>query len=87
MERMHIYVTKDVSEEALAHIDALDGVEAGNGVIVGVGEPRPGEESVVMFYDSERGKGEIRIPFSCIAIADEGVVRGTMKRTGGGLTG
>jgi hypothetical protein len=87
MERMHIYVTNDVSEQALEHIDALDGVEAGEGVIVGVGEPRPGENSVVMFYDSEAGKGEIRIPFSCIAIADEGVVRGSMKRTGGGLTG
>jgi hypothetical protein len=87
MERMHVYVTNDVSEQALAHIDALDGVEAGDGVIVGVGEPRPSENSVVMFYDSEAGKGEIRIPFSCIAIADEGVVRGSMKRTGGGLTG
>ena len=83
MERMHIYVTNDVSEAALAHIDALDGVEAGDGVIVGVGEPRPEESSVVMYYNSESGKGEIRIPFSCIAIADEGVVRGTMKRTSG----
>lgn len=87
MERMHIYVTKDVSEEALTHIDGLKGIEAGDGVIVGVGEPRPEQNSVVMFYDSDAGKGEIRIPFSCIAIADEGVVRGTMKRTGGGLTG
>jgi len=87
MERMHVYVTNDVSEQALAHIDALKGIEAGDGVIIGVGEPRPQEMSVVMFYDSEAGKGEIRIPFSCIAIADEGVVRGTMKRTGGGLTG
>jgi hypothetical protein len=87
MERMHIYVTNDVSEAALSHIDALNGIEAGEGVIIGVGEPRPQEGSVVMFYDSEGGKGEIRVPFSCIAIADEGVVRGTMKRTGGGLTG
>ncbi|MFO8081433.1 MAG: hypothetical protein R6V07_14185 [Armatimonadota bacterium] len=84
MERIHVYVTNDVPEQALDHIDALNGIEAGDGVIVGVGEPRPGEHSVVMFYDSETGKGEIRIPFSCIAIADEGVVRGTMKRTGGG---
>lgn len=83
MERMHIYVTKDVSEEALAHVNALDGVEAGNGVIIGMGEPRPAEMSVVMFYDAEKGKGEIRIPFSCIAIADEGVLRASMKRTGG----
>jgi len=86
MERMRIYITKAVSEQALAHIDTLDGVDAGDGVIVGVGEPRPEEESVVLFYDTPNGKGEIRIPFSCIAIADEGVVRGTMKRTSGGLT-
>ncbi len=84
MERMHIYVTNDVSEKALAHIDALEGVEAGDGVIVGVGEPRPQENSVVMFYQSEEGKAEIRIPFSSIAIADEGILRATMKRTGGG---
>jgi len=83
MERMHVYVTNDVSEQALAHIDALDGVEAGSGVIIGMGEPRPDELSVVMFYNAPDGKGEIRIPFSCIAIADEGVVRATMKRTGG----
>jgi len=83
MERIHVYVTNDVSEQALAHIDALDGVEAGGGVIVGMGEPRPEDMSVVMFYDAEGGKGEIRIPFSCIAIADEGVVRASMKRTGG----
>ncbi len=83
MERMHVYVTNDVSEQALAHIDALEGVEAGEGVIVGMGEPRPDEISVVMFYETEDGKGEIRIPFSCIAIADEGVVRASMKRTGG----
>lgn len=87
MERIHVYVTNDVSEQALAHIDGLNGIEAGDGVIVGVGEPRPQENSVVMLYDTEAGKGEIRIPFSCIAIADEGVVRGTMKRTGGGMTG
>ena len=82
MERMHIYVTNDVSEEALAHVNALDGVEAGDGVIIGMGEPRPAEMSVVLFYDAENGKGEIRIPFSCIAIADEGVLRASMKRTG-----
>ncbi|MFW6155697.1 MAG: hypothetical protein ACOC7J_00145 [Armatimonadota bacterium] len=84
MEQMHVYVTNDVSEKALAHIDGLDGVEAGDGVIIGVGEPRPEESSVVMFYQAAEGKAEIRIPFSCIAIADEGVVRATMKRTGGG---
>jgi len=83
MERIHVYVTNDVSEQALAHIDALDGVEAGEGVIIGMGEPRPAETSIVMFYDAEAGKGEIRIPFSCIAIADEGVLRATMKRTSG----
>ncbi len=82
MEMMHIYVTSDVPEEALNHINDLKGVEAGNGVIVGAGEPRPDENSVVMFYQAEGGKGEIRIPFSCIAIADEGVLRATMKRTG-----
>jgi hypothetical protein len=86
MERMHIYVTNDVSEKALAHVDALEGVEAGDGVIVGVGELRPEESAVVMFYESEAGKGEIRIPFSSIAIADEGVVRASMKRTGGPTT-
>jgi len=84
MERMHIYVTNDVSEAALAHVNALDGVEAGDGVIIGVGEPRPEENAIVMFYDSDAGKGEIRIPFSCIAIADEGVFRASMRRTGGG---
>lgn len=82
MERMHIYVTSDVPEEALRHINDLEGVEAGDGVIIGSGEPRPAENSVVMFYESPNGKGEIRVPFSCIAIADEGVVRGRMKRTG-----
>lgn len=88
MERMHVYVTNDVSEQALAHIDALQGIEAGDGVVIGMGEARPTEMSVVMFYDSESGKGEIRIPFSCIAIVDEGVLRATMKRTGaGGMVG
>lgn len=81
MERMHIYVTSDVPEAALSHINDLDGIQAGDGVIIGSGEPRPSEDSVVMFYDCEAGKGEIRVPFSCIAIADEGVVRGRMKRT------
>ena len=83
MERMHIYVTKDVSEQALAHINGLDGIEAGDGMVVGMGEPRPTEMSVVRCYNAPDGKGEIRIPFSCIAIADEGVLRATMKRTGG----
>lgn len=82
MERMHIYVTNVVSEQALAHINGLDGIEAGDGVVVGMGEPRPTEMSVVMFYNASDGKGEIRIPFSCIAIADEGVLRASMKRTG-----
>ena len=83
MERMHIYVTSDVPEKALQHINELDGIEAKDGVIIGSGEPRPEEASVLMFYDCEAGKGEIRIPFSCIAIADEGVVRSRMKRTMG----
>ncbi|NLO07443.1 MAG: hypothetical protein GX131_16560 [candidate division WS1 bacterium] len=82
MERMRIYVTNEVSEQALAHINALEGVEAGDGVIIGTGEPRSEEAAVLLFYDAPEGKGEIRIPFSSIAIADEGVVRGRMKRTG-----
>ncbi len=82
MENMRIWVTSDVPEKALAELDQLKGISAGNGLINGAGEPRPEEGSILLFYQSDEGKGEIRIPFSCIAIADEGVVRATMKRTG-----
>ncbi len=81
MERMRIYVTGDTPEAALQQINALQGVEAGNGVIVGAGEPRPEEQSILIFYEVEGGKGELRIPFSSIAFSDEGVQRARMKRT------
>ncbi|MGD9494807.1 MAG: hypothetical protein AB7Y46_00725 [Armatimonadota bacterium] len=81
MEKMRIFVKTDVPETALAALSELPGVEAGDGLIIGVGEPRPGESSLLLFYEAEGGKGEIRIPFSSIAFADEGVHRAAMKRT------
>lgn len=84
MENMRIWVTSDVPEAALAELNELDGVSAGNGCIRGAGEVRTEEGSFLLFYQAEGGsKGEVRIPLSSIAIADEGVVRATMKRTTG----
>ena len=84
MPNMQIHVTKDVPETALAYIDRLEGVSAGDGVIIGAGETRPQEDAVILFYQSEAGaKGEVRIPMSSIALVDEGVVHATMKRTMG----
>ncbi len=82
MEIMHIYVTSDVPEAVLAAIDKLASISAGDGVISGAGEVHPEENSVVLFYEAEGGgKGEVRIPFSSIAMVDEGVHHATMKRT------
>ncbi|MEA3401338.1 MAG: hypothetical protein U9R79_08890 [Armatimonadota bacterium] len=83
MENVRIYMTSDVPEAALAELDKLDGVSAGDGVILGAGEARPEEGAMLLFYQAEGGKGEIRIPFSSIAMVDEGVRRATMKRTTG----
>ncbi len=84
MENMRIYVTSAVPEAALTAIDALQGVSAGEGLITGAGESRPQENSLVLFYQAEgAGKGEVRIPFSSIALVDEGVHHATMKRTMG----
>lgn len=84
MENMRIWVTSDVPEAALAELNELDGVAAGNGCIRAAGEIRTEENSLLLFYQTEDGKkGELRIPLSSIAIADEGVVRATMKRTTG----
>lgn len=84
MENMRIYVCSSVPEAVLASIDALKGVSAGEGLIVGSGESRPEENSVLLFYEAEGGgKGEVRIPFSSIALVDEGVHVATMKRTMG----
>ncbi|MGC9317483.1 MAG: hypothetical protein ACP5KN_05535 [Armatimonadota bacterium] len=83
MENLRIYMTTDVPEAALAELDKLDGITAGDGVILAAGEARPEEDAMLVFYQAEGGKGEIRIPFSSIAMADEGVRRATMKRTTG----
>ncbi len=82
MEIIRVYMTNDVPEAALAAIDKLATISAGDGVISGAGEVHPDENSVVLFYEAETGgKGEVRIPFSSIAVADEGVRQATMRRT------
>ena len=84
MENMRIYVTSAVPEAALERLDTLKGVSAGEGLIVGTGESRPQENGVILFYEAESGgKGEVRIPFTSIALVDEGVHIATMKRTMG----
>lgn len=82
MEAMRIFVKSDVPESALAALNELQGVSAGNGLIEGGGEFRPEEGSLLLFYEAEgHGKGEVRIPLTSIAFADEGIVVASMKRT------
>lgn len=81
MEAMRIFVKSDVPESALAALNQFKGITAGNGVIEGGGEHRPAEGSILLFYEAEHGKGEVRVPLSSIAFADEGVVVASMKRT------
>ena len=84
MENMRIYVTTEVPEAALRELNQLKGITAGEGLIIGAGETRVEESSIVLFYEAEEGKkGEVRIPLSSVALVDEGVVRATMKRTMG----
>jgi len=81
MEAMRIFVKSDVPESALAALNELKGITAGNGLIEGGGENRPQEGCILLFYEAEHGKGEVHIPLTSIAFADEGVVVASMKRT------
>lgn len=82
MEAMRIFMKSDVPESALAALNELKGISAGNGLIQGGGEFRPTEGSILLFYEAtEHGKGEVRIPLTSVAFADEGVVVASMKRT------
>ena len=61
MEAMRIFVKSDVPESALAALNELQGISAGNGLIEGGGEFRPEEGSLLLFYEAEgHGKGEVR---------------------------